>query len=343
MPLPFLVGAGAIAAKVALGAGVAAGVAGAAAGVKGAIDSKEAKGIQERAEEILEDAKIDIEKAKENTSNNIQILGKTKLNIASCELNDFVNVYSRLKNVQLSDSIGMDELKKINLSENDLKEMRETAIGAIDVLGGIGAGLGAGALLGWGAYGGVMALGTASTGTAIGALSGAAATNATLAWLGGGSLAAGGGGMALGSAVLGGLVAGPALLIAGGIFSAKSKEKLENAKSNLSEAKVIDKEIRVAIGELLFISSKVEQIDKLLNELNKGFRNSIIELNKLTYSKNDWNLYTIEEKMLVATTLKFAQAVKTILDTPILDEGGSITEKANMISQNSNITKLINI
>jgi len=51
--------------------------------------------------------------------------------------------------------------------------------------------------------------GTASTGTAISALSGAAATNAALAWLGGGALAAGGGGMAAGAkamAILGGPV-----------------------------------------------------------------------------------------------------------------------------------------
>ena len=50
--------------------------------------------------------------------------------------------------------------------------------------------------------------GTASTGTAISALSGAAATNAALAWLGGGALAAGGGGMAGGHALL--ALAGPA-------------------------------------------------------------------------------------------------------------------------------------
>ena len=49
--------------------------------------------------------------------------------------------------------------------------------------------------------------GTASTGTAISALSGAAATNAALAWLGGGALAAGGGGMVAGQALL--ALAGP--------------------------------------------------------------------------------------------------------------------------------------
>ena len=58
-------------------------------------------------------------------------------------------------------------------------------------------------------------VGVASTGTAISGLSGAAATNATLAWLGGGSLATGGGGMALGSIVLGGITVGPALTATG--------------------------------------------------------------------------------------------------------------------------------
>ena len=48
----------------------------------------------------------------------------------------------------------------------------------------------------------VAAVGSASTGTAIATLSGAAATKATLAWLGGGALTAGGGGVALGVAVL---------------------------------------------------------------------------------------------------------------------------------------------
>jgi hypothetical protein len=53
-----------------------------------------------------------------------------------------------------------------------------------------------------------MAFGTASTGTAISSLSGAAATNAALAWFGGGAISAGGGGMAAGATVLGLTTAG---------------------------------------------------------------------------------------------------------------------------------------
>jgi hypothetical protein len=58
--------------------------------------------------------------------------------------------------------------------------------------------------------------GTASTGTAISSLSGVAAYNASLAWLGGGTIAAGGGGMAAGAMVLTSIpVIGGAVAIAG--------------------------------------------------------------------------------------------------------------------------------
>lgn len=76
--------------------------------------------------------------------------------------------------------------------------------------------------------------GVASTGTAISALSGAAATNAALAWLGGGALAVGGGGMAAGNAFLalagpiGWAIAGVALVASGLMFwkSAMIRKKL---------------------------------------------------------------------------------------------------------------------
>ncbi len=82
---------------------------------------------------------------------------------------------------------------------------------------------------------GAMALvgvyGTASTGTAISGLSGAAATNATLAWFGGGSVAAGGGGVAAGTAVL---AAGGAIIAVGvgvaGYYAYKMYDQHEDTK-----------------------------------------------------------------------------------------------------------------
>ncbi|EIO7469445.1 hypothetical protein ABL602_001439 [Salmonella enterica subsp. enterica] len=65
-----------------------------------------------------------------------------------------------------------------------------------------------------GAWALVSVIGTASTGTAISTLSGIAATNATLAWFGGGALAAGGAGMSGGMLVLGGIFAAPIIYFA---------------------------------------------------------------------------------------------------------------------------------
>ena len=72
-----------------------------------------------------------------------------------------------------------------------------------------------GTAVGAGVLGTVMTFGTASTGTAISTLSGAAATNAAYAILGGGTIASGGGGAAMGAIVLGGIVVVAAVAISG--------------------------------------------------------------------------------------------------------------------------------
>lgn len=81
-----------------------------------------------------------------------------------------------------------------------------SAVGGVSgAIAGVAAGAGTIAL--------VSAYGTASTGTAIASLSGAAASNATLAFLGGGATAAGGGGVVIGSCILGGIVVSTAVIV----------------------------------------------------------------------------------------------------------------------------------
>lgn len=79
-------------------------------------------------------------------------------------------------------------------------------------------GAAAGALGSAATFGLVATFGAASTGTAIASLSGAAATNATLAWIGGGTLAAGGGGVAAGATILTGGTALIAIGVGAGVM-----------------------------------------------------------------------------------------------------------------------------
>ncbi|MGL5099940.1 MAG: hypothetical protein ACRC6B_07930, partial [Fusobacteriaceae bacterium] len=179
MPLPFILGA--IGAKMLLGAAVATGVVGAAKGVKGVIDSNEADDIFQDAENILNNAKNKIEEQRKKTLKTLKKLGEKKIEVASEELTEFVTEFSKIKNINLSEVKENLDLKNLNFNENSLREMKNISIGATSVLTGIGSGAAAGTLLAWGSYGAVSALGAASTGTAIAGLTGAAATNATLA------------------------------------------------------------------------------------------------------------------------------------------------------------------
>ncbi|MGY1777749.1 helix-turn-helix domain-containing protein [Geodermatophilus sp. SYSU D00804] len=97
----------------------------------------------------------------------------------------------------------------------------------------------AGAATAYAAFTAAVTWGTASTGVAISGLSGVAASNAALALLGGGTLAAGGAGIAGGSALLTGLVAGPAVLLAlGGVVWAarRNRQQRQELKAKLGEA-----------------------------------------------------------------------------------------------------------
>lgn len=115
--------------------------------------------------------------------------------------------------------------------------------------------------------------GTASTGTAISTLSGAVAANAALAWLGGGSLAAGGGGMAAGEAFLamagpiGWAVAGATLLTSITLFTIKKikldkqkKEEIDAVKKNTNTTKVTAAKIQEIIDETEALYQKLTEL-----------------------------------------------------------------------------------
>ena len=108
------------------------------------------------------------------------------------------------------------ERKKFHKTEEYAEKAYHEAVKAgVNIAAGVAGGTAVAAAAPTAAMWIATTFGTASTGTAISALSGAAATNAALAWLGGGALSAGGAGMAGGQALR--MLAGPGgLIMAGG-------------------------------------------------------------------------------------------------------------------------------
>ncbi len=127
--------------------------------------------------------------------------------------------------------------------------------------GGAAAGAAAGGAAAYATFTAASMLGTASTGAAISGLSGVAATNATLAFLGGGSLAAGGAGIAGGTLLLTGIVAAPAAILAVGglLWMTRRNQKQEAA-----------------------VHDKLDQVDAEIAETQPGFDNLTQALTRAT-------------------------------------------------------------
>ena len=219
------------------------------------------------------------------------------------------------------------------LHDNSIDLKSKVAIDGFDIAKiSIGAGGIAGAAVGGGAAGLMAALGTASTGTAISSLSGAAFTNALLASLGGGSIASGGFGIAGGTVVLGSLITIPALVVGGYFADKKINESYEEMKKSEKEAEKLENDCKK-------IFDVYDSVIKYMHVLNLDFENfygiyndvvnaSVVAANK-DYIRNSYNNILLKAQKIANDYLSIK-----ILDGKNID-GDRLKRKINKLRKDS--------
>jgi hypothetical protein len=288
-----------------------------------------AKKFNKQAETIIAYAQANAVTAANNSQERISKLGRIKLHVLNSSVPRFVDTFEKIHGIEIENTVGIEELTKYHIDKQATLDLRGMSIKAAEVLGGLAGASGTGALVAFGAYSATMTFGSASTGTAIAALSGIAAKNATLAFLGGGALAVGGGGMALGTIVLGGLVGGPALLVFGIFMDAHAKKNLEKALSSKAEALKTAEELKSVEFMCDAIAQRADMYYRLLEKLNCVFLTLIEELEHIVSTSGaDYSRYTNAEQNRVVMCISMAGAVKSVLDMPILEENGGVTQES---------------
>lgn len=168
-------------------------------------------------------------------------------------------------------------------------------------------------------------LGTASTGAAIAGLSGAAADSALMAFLGGGSLAAGGGGVALGTAALNVVTLGPALLIGGFVAKGQGTKSRTRAAEKKAEIEEGIATLGVFDSGLHAIKNRVAELSDLLDDLQER---AITALDVLESDPFDPNAHAERFQRAMALTV----AVRDVASAPIVNDNGDLTEESAGLS-----------
>lgn len=325
MPLPLLF----------IGVAAATGAFGVGKTVKASIDTVNAHNINKNANEIVEDATKLLNAQRLACGNSLSHLGSEKLFVLNTSMTQFLDFFTKIKNVDFRETEGLDELHRLHVDEKEFAEMKTMVNFAGSLAGGAVAGTAGGALTAFGAYGAAQVLACASTGTAIAALHGAAATNATLAFFGGGSLAAGGLGMAGGTMVLGGLVAGPALMVMGVVAGNAAKKNLEKAYTNKSEAVQIASQLNSASLQCETIRRRTYMFYNLLARLDTYFLPLIYKMEDIVKTEgDDYKNYSDTSKQTIASCASVAVSVKSVLDTPLLTDDGLLTDESESTATN---------
>lgn len=319
-----------------IGMAAAAGTAGVGMAAKGSLDQHTANQLNDNSGARIRWAANNLEKLRRQCSDSLNALGKEKVIILDGSVQRFLDAFQQLKNVDFTAPEGLDELNKLRIDKAAFAELKTMGNIASSLLEGGVTGAASGALAAFGAYSAASALATASTGTAISALSGVAASNATLAFFGGGSLAAGGLGMAGGAAVLGGLVAGPALLVMGVIIGAKGGKNLEEAKTQSAEASKYCEQMMAGADQCVAIRRRSYMFHALLARLDAKFLPSILEMDNIIKTEGtDYSQFRQESKKTIAAAASTAASIKAVLDTPLLAEDGSLTLESEKLMKNS--------
>lgn len=332
MPIPLILGA--------LAAG--AGLIGAAGVIDGIDKTSKAKSKVSCAEDRHKLNQKRLERKSAETFEIMDNLAKKELETFK-SFKKFSDLFEKIHNKPEFQSYSKTGVTIPRYTKQDIKEVY---IGAESLLSGlVGAALGtAGGYAAAGvATSAVIAFGTAGTGAAISGLKGAALTNATLAYLGGGTLAAGGGGIALGSTILTGATLGVGLLVGGIIFSMSADSTYKKANEVWEEMLKAEREMNKVYNYLDDLGRVGKKFSDTFTKVENLYKAYLGELDYLINCKRktNWLSFSANEKLTVETTVLLVGLLYNLGKVKIVSQSSNKNElnKINEFEVNLEIQK----
>ena len=297
-------------------------------GVTAYENRKAANEKKEKADKIMEETTRQIEQVRFLANTRLETFGRTRCEILKTTVGRFIKIVESLNN-SVKEKV-YELSSSLSLGESDFKELESVEMNGSNLLATATAGgsIAAAALAGVPAAvnASVAAFCSASTGTAISQLHGAAARNAILGWLG---RTAVGGGMAAGQTVLtaitwtstGIFALASVGIVAGKIYSQKHTDAekyladVETWQAKSLAGSEIMKGVVMRSDELLSVTSRLEgRIIPALDELE-----AIVPIFSPV---NPEHAKTFQRAAILV------KSMSELAQTPLLDENGNLNKQS---------------
>ncbi len=316
-------------------AALAAGLIGAGSHISASEKNDKANSIVRNAKRSIEEEQEYLDSYKREMGESLVRLGKCKKEVLDNSIQTFITAYERVKAVELTDSIGINELSGFSIDDKDIIQLQQMENLYSSAVSNTVAGAAAGYFMALAASGSLplVAGGMSVAGSAL-----AMGDIALAAGIAGSTLSTG----ALLSPV--GIAAGPIMLFTGLSANSKAEANLERAEATRAQSNATIEEMRIKETMCNAIKTRSDMFHDLLTELDSIFAECIDKLNKTTLeiqkrvgdkaiTADDVNRDELE---LIAVTRSLAGAVKAVIDVPLLTEKGALREESLSLYEKSN-------
>lgn len=281
--------------------------------------NEQAQNIYREAEKLYNESKDSLDKARNTGEESLKNLGYTKEEVLDTSIKQFLTYYKKVKDIKLEESDNINEISKFTIDEQGVLQLRELTDIYSSSLSTGAKGAAAGVAVALAASGTFPELAAAGTALASGEIGMAgAALNFTEA-----------------VTPLSVIVA-PIIAFTGIKASMDADENLEKAKTTHAEVEEAIEKMRIQETIFSAVSNEANMYNDLLVELNNvfakcsGLMAGVIKKKEGRIFKKKLNRsdFTDDEIKLICVTRSLVGAVKSIIDTPILDKNGMVSDKA---------------
>lgn len=300
-------------------------------GVTAYENRKAANEKKEKADKIMEETNREIEQVRFQANSRLETFGRARCEMLKTTVGRFIKIVESLNN---SVKEKVYELSaSLSFEETDFKELESVEMNGANILATVSAAgsISAVALAGVPAAvnASVAALCSTSAGTAISQLSGAAARQATLAWLGGGSLAAGGGGVAAGTAVLSAITwsaTGVMALASVGIVAGKIySQKHTDAEKYLADVETWRAKSLAASEIMKGVVMRSDELLSVTSRLGGRIATALDELEMIVPAFSPTNP---EHAKIFQRAAILVKSMSELAQTPLLDKNGNLNAQS---------------